>query len=103
MKIVLALGGNALERPEQEGTYEEQVANVQQACAEIVKLLKRGHSIVLTHGNGPQVGALAIQGAATKEVPELPLHVLGAMTQGEIGYLIQRELGNQLRAASLKR
>ncbi|MDV3277083.1 MAG: carbamate kinase [Nitrososphaerales archaeon] len=100
---MLALGGNALGRPEQEGTYEEQAANVKLACAQVVKLLKKGHNLVLTHGNGPQVGALAIQSAATREVPEQPLHVLGAMTQGEIGYLIQRELGNQLRAASLKR
>ena len=103
MKIILALGGNALERPEQAGTYEEQAGNVRIACEQIAILLKKGHRLVVTHGNGPQVGALALQGAATREVPEQPLHVLGAMTQGEIGYLLQRELGNQLRAASIKR
>ncbi len=98
MKLVVALGGNALLRPEQRGTYEEVVQNVRLVCGQIGKLVDLGHSIVLTHGNGPQVGNIALQQASTTEVPENPLHVLGAMTQGEIGYLVQRELGNQLRS-----
>ncbi len=98
MKLVVALGGNALLRPEQKGTYEEVVQNVRIVCEQIGRLVDSGHNIVLTHGNGPQVGNIALQQASTTEVPENPLHVLGAMTQGEIGYLVQRELGNQLRS-----
>jgi carbamate kinase len=101
LKIVIALGGNALARPEQEGTYEQQVANVRTVCQQLAQIVKEGHQIVVTHGNGPQVGNLAIQEGSTKDVPELPLHVLDAMTQGEIGYLIQRELGNSLGKAGM--
>ncbi len=101
MKLVVALGGNALLRPEQRGTYEEVVENVREACRQVGKLVSMGHQLVLTHGNGPQVGNIALQQASTSEVPENPLHVLGAMTQGEIGYLVQRELGNFLRHAGI--
>lgn len=103
MKVVLALGGNAILRPEQEGTYEEVVENVREASKQIGKLVAMGHQLILTHGNGPQVGNIALQQAATTEVPENPLHVLGAMTQGEIGYLVQRELGNVLRSSGTER
>jgi carbamate kinase len=101
LKVVLALGGNALSRPDQKGTYEEEVANVRFVCRQLAQIIADGHQVVLTHGNGPQVGSLAIQEASTGDVPVQPLHVLDAMTQGEIGYLIQRELGNELRAAKL--
>ncbi len=101
MKIVIALGGNALARPDQKGTYEEQVANVRAVSVQLAQIIRSGHKVVVTHGNGPQVGNLAIQEASTKVVPAHPLHVLDAMTQGEIGYLIQRELGNALRTAGL--
>lgn len=103
MKLVIALGGNALLRPEQEGTYEELVENVNTVCRQIKKVVDQGHQVALTHGNGPQVGNIALQQSSTTEVPENPLHVLGAMTQGEIGYLVQRELGNLLRASGSKR
>jgi len=103
LKIVVALGGNALLRPEQEGTYEELVGNVKVVCKQILKMIEQGHQLVLTHGNGPQVGNIALQQSSTSEVPENPLHVLGAMTQGEIGYLVQRELGNLLRSTGAKR
>lgn len=103
MKIVIALGGNALLRPEQRGTYDEVVRNVREVSQQIEKLASMGHGLVLTHGNGPQVGNIAIQEASTSEVPENPLHVLDAMTQGEIGYLVQRELGNALRSAGIRK
>jgi len=103
LKIVVALGGNALLRPEQKGTYEEMAENVKQVCGQIFKLVQGGNQLVLTHGNGPQVGSIALQQASTSEVPENPLHVLDAMTQGEIGYLIQRELGNFLRGSGSDR
>ena len=102
MMIVIALGGNALLRPDQKGTYEEEVENVEAVCDQIQKVVEEGHRVVLTHGNGPQVGDIALQQAATAEVPENPLHVLDAMTQGEIGYIIQRELGNRLRPSGSK-
>ena len=103
MKVVVALGGNALLRPDQKGTYEEEVENVRAVCRQIKKIVDLGHQVVLTHGNGPQVGDIALQQDSTDEVPENPLHVLDAMTQGEIGYMVQRELGNVLRAAGSDR
>ncbi|HYC11768.1 MAG TPA: carbamate kinase [Nitrososphaerales archaeon] len=103
MKIVLALGGNALLDSEQTGTYEEQVKNVRTVAKQVMKIVDGGHQLVITHGNGPQVGNIAIQESSTTEVPENPLHVMDAMTQGQIGYLIQRELGNMLRAVGSKR
>lgn len=103
MKIVIALGGNALLRPEQKGTYEELVENVRVVCRQIQKVVDQGHQVALTHGNGPQVGNIAVQQSSTSEVPENPLHVLDAMTQGEIGYLVQRELGNLLRSSGSQR
>ena len=103
MKIVLALGGNALLDSGQKGSYEEQVRNVRTVAKQVMRIIDKGHQLVITHGNGPQVGNIAIQESSTTEVPENPLHVMDAMTQGEIGYLIQRELGNLLRAVGSKR
>ncbi len=103
MKIVAALGGNALLQSSQRGTYEEQQANARAAAREMLKIVDTGHQLVITHGNGPQVGNIAVQESSTDEVPENPLHVLGAMTQGEIGYLIQGELGSLLRGLGSKR
>ena len=95
MRIVAAVGGNALERPEERGTYEEQLRNVRVACDELVQLLAKGHQLLITHGNGPQVGNLALQQEkARADLPTQPLHVLGAMTQGQIGYMIQQTLQN---------
>jgi len=97
LRIVVALGGNALMRPEEKGTYEDQVRNVQVACTEIAELIRRGDRVLLTHGNGPQVGYLALQQERARvELPSQPLHVLGAMTQGQIGYMIQQTLQNLL-------
>src|SRR5271157_2103288 len=69
----------------------------------MMEIIQHGHQLVITHGNGPQVGYLQLQQESTPGVPKQPLHVLGAMTQGEIGYLVQRELGNMLRAKSIRR
>lgn len=94
--IVAAFGGNAVTRATELGSYSEQLANVRVMCEEVLPLIEAGHRVVITHGNGPQVGALALQGEAGKAlgVPDQPLDVLGAMTQGHIGYLIQQTLGN---------
>jgi carbamate kinase len=103
LKIVVALGGNALAREHRPGTYDEMVRNVKIVCKQMMRIIDSGHQLVITHGNGPQVGNLALQQAATLDVPPLPLHILGSMTQGEVGYLLQRELGNSLRAVGSKR
>ncbi|HLO02923.1 MAG TPA: carbamate kinase [Symbiobacteriaceae bacterium] len=102
--VVIALGGNAILQSAQKGTYAEQLGNISAACAAIVEIVKAGHKVVLTHGNGPQVGAVLIQNeeAATK-VPAMPLDACGAETQGMLGYMFQQELGNALRAAGLNR
>ncbi len=95
MRIVIALGGNALLRRGEPLTAENQRENVRTACAQIARIAP-GNELVVAHGNGPQVGLLALQGAAYKEVPGYPLDVLGAETEGMIGYIIEQELGNML-------
>ncbi len=93
MRVVVALGGNALLRRGQAMTAENQRENVQTACRELAAVAQKSE-LVVAHGNGPQVGLLALQSAAYKEVPSYPLDVLGAESQGMIGYLVEQELGN---------
>jgi carbamate kinase len=95
MRIVVALGGNALLKRGQPMTAEVQRANVRVA-AEAIAPLVQAHQVVISHGNGPQVGLLALQGAAYKPDEAFPLDVLGAETEGMIGYMIEQELGNLL-------
>ena len=95
MRIVVALGGNALLRRGQPMTVENQRANVAVACDHLAPLAV-AHELVISHGNGPQIGLLALEGSAYEPVPVYPLDVLGAESQGMIGYLIQQELGNRL-------
>lgn len=79
------------------GTYQDQLANVQRAVVEIVKLIKEGYAVVITHGNGPQVGNLYIQNSLAGEVvPPMPFDVCSAESQGMIGYFIQQEMQNEL-------
>jgi carbamate kinase len=96
MRIVVALGGNALLKRGEPMTAENQRANVRRAAVELAELVRAGHSLVITHGNGPQVGLLALQAAATPGMP-FPLDVLDAETAGMIGYVIQQELGNVVK------
>jgi carbamate kinase len=104
MRVVVALGGNALLRRGEPLTAENQRANARIACKALAPLALE-HELVVSHGNGPQVGLLALQGSAYTEVDPYPLDMLGAQTEGMIGYLIQQELGNELplekRLASL--
>jgi carbamate kinase len=95
MRIVVALGGNALLRRGQPMTAEAQRANVKIAAAALAEIYP-GNELVITHGNGPQVGLLALQGAAYNPEEVYPLDVLGAQTEGMIGYMIEQELGNLL-------
>jgi carbamate kinase len=95
MRILVALGGNALLKRGEPMTAENQRANVRVA-AESLAPVAGAHQLVISHGNGPQVGLLALQAAAYKDVEAYPLDVLGAQTEGMIGYLIEQELGNLL-------
>jgi carbamate kinase len=95
MRIVIALGGNALLRRGEPMTAEVQRKNVRVA-AEAIAPIAKGNQLVISHGNGPQVGLLALQGAAYKPDEAFPLDVLGAQTEGMIGYMIEQELGNLL-------
>ncbi len=95
MRILVALGGNALLRRGEEMTAENQRRNVRLAAEALVPLAQE-HQLVITHGNGPQVGMLALQSAAYQQAGAYPLDVLGAQTEGMIGYMIEQELGNLL-------
>lgn len=92
--MVIALGGNALIREGESGAWAEQRRNALSAARAVARLRRAGHEVVLTHGNGPQVGRLALQQAcAARDVPGLPFDTLVAMTQGQMGYLLQHALG----------
>jgi len=95
MRIVVALGGNALQRRGEPMTMDRQRANVATACRSLAPVAEM-HELVISHGNGPQVGLLALQASSFDEVSEYPFDVLGAQTEGMIGYLIEQELGNLL-------
>ena len=100
--IVIALGGNAIKKADEEGTAQQQLQNVKVTCKHILEIIKRGYKVVITHGNGPQIGNLLIQQEeARKLVPPQPLDILGAMTQGQIGYMLQQTLINYLRKEGL--
>jgi carbamate kinase len=92
---VVALGGNALIKPEEKGTLEQQMKHINQTVSHLKGLSKK-YRLVITHGNGPQVGNILIQQKSTKEVPSMPLDVCDAMTQGQLGYLIQKSIQNVL-------
>ncbi|SUO96908.1 carbamate kinase [Suttonella ornithocola] len=93
MRIVIALGGNAMLKRGEPLTSDNQRANIREACAQISKV-HPGNQLIITHGNGPQVGLMALQSNAFKEVPMYPLDVLGAESVGMIGYMIQQEMVN---------
>jgi len=94
--VVAAVGGNALLRRGQSMTAENQRDNVRMAARSLAAVVQAGHDLIVTHGNGPQVGLLALQGAAYGPGESYPLDVLNAETEGMIGYLIEQELGNLL-------
>ena len=103
---VVALGGNALVAEGQRGTYDEQRENAAAMARPVCELLDAGWRVVVVHGNGPQVGNLAIQQElGSAEVPEMPLFSLGAMTEGQLGSLIAialyRQCGRRNRIAAL--
>ena len=95
MRVVVALGGNALLRRGEPMSTDNQRANVRVACDALAPIAEQ-HELVISHGNGPQIGLLALEEAAYEDTPDAPLDVLGAETQGMIGYLVEQELGNRL-------
>jgi len=95
MRVVVALGGNAILRRDQKMTIDNQRISIATACGPLARIAA-DHELVVSHGNGPQIGLLALQAAAYDHVSEYPFDVLGASTEGMIGYLIEEELGNQL-------
>ncbi len=103
---VVALGGNALLRGNQKGTIEEQNANTVDTLENLVFLLKDGYNLIISHGNGPQVGNVLMDNAAGVEKfgnAAMPLDVCVAYTQGQIGYMIERNLRNILKKHGIKR
>lgn len=103
---VVALGGNALIRSKEKGTYAEQIKNVMNTCDAISNLLKEDYNIVIAHGNGPQVGNILLQNEAGKKqfsVEAMPMDYCGAQTQGSIGYLIDQCLRNVIKREGIDR
>ncbi|QEL56534.1 carbamate kinase [Chromobacterium paludis] len=101
MRVVVALGGNALQRRGEAMTADNQRANVRVAAEQLAAVTRLGHNLVMCHGNGPQVGLLGLQNDAyarhvDDKVTPYPLDVLGAQTEGMIGYMVEQELGNVL-------
>jgi carbamate kinase len=107
MKLaVVALGGNALLLSGQKGTIDEQEANAKATAESLIKLLKRGYNIVITHGNGPQVGNIMLANMAGDKmfgIPEMPLDICVAYSQGFIGYIIEQQLKNVLEEHDMER
>ena len=92
---IIALGGNALITPKEKGTVEQQIKHINKTVSHLKKLSKK-YRLVLTHGNGPQLGDLLIQQEKGKPIPPMPLDVCDAMTQGQLGYLLQKSIQNIL-------
>jgi len=100
--MLIAVGGNSLIRAGETGTIAEQWANARRTAAAVVQLIRGGHRLVITHGNGPQVGAQLLRSErASDQVPGQTLDVCGAASQGEIGYLLSQSLRDELSAARL--
>ncbi len=101
-RVVVALGGNAILRHQERGTAGEQFENVRRTCRIIADLVRDGHSVAVTHGNGPQVGDILLKNELAKDtLPPMPLDVCGAESQGMIGYMLQQSMDVALRAAQL--
>ena len=103
---MVAFGGNALLRAGQKGTFAEQLANVEEACSQLTHLLSRGYDLILSHGNGPQVGVAMLQQEAGRQqygLEAMPMDFCGAQTQGSIAYLIESGMERALSKAGIER
>ena len=103
-KIVVALGGNALQSGKAEPTAEAQLNVVKETCERLADLSEKGYELAVVHGNGPQVGRILLASETAKDVtPAMPFDVCGAMSQGYIGYHLQNAIGNELQARGIKK
>ncbi|GAB6103198.1 carbamate kinase [Thermococcus atlanticus] len=106
-RVVIALGGNAILQRGQRGSYREQMENVTKTARQIADIILNGdYEVVITHGNGPQVGALLLHmdaGQTIHGIPAQPMDVAGAMTQGQIGYMIGQALRNELKRRGVEK
>jgi len=101
---LVAFGGNVIHKTGEAGTYPEQKANARNMCRRLLTVIHRGYELVITHGNGPQVGNLLMQNELARAmVPDLPLDVLVAQTEGSLGYILQQELLNELRQNEIRK
>lgn len=101
-KVCVALGGNAILKYKDRGTAEEQFEKVRRTAEYLVRMIKNGYKIIITHGNGPQVGDILIRNERCSDfLPPMPLDVLGSESQGMIGYMIQQVMWNELRREGL--
>ena len=101
--ILIALGGNALQRVGEKGTAEEQLFHIRKTANHCADILQRGYSLVITHGNGPQIGSILLQQEHAKDqLPPMPLDICGAQSQGMIGYMMQQQLYNQIREKKIE-
>lgn len=101
---VIAIGGNSLIKPGQKGTVKEQYDAVIDTVENVIKLIQAGYNVVITHGNGPQVGNVLIQSDAGKnQVPQIPMDYAGAFTQGGMGYMISQVMQNHFREHKIDR
>lgn len=98
--LLVALGGNALIKKGQVGTVEEQFENLKEPTRQLARL-SRDYHLIITHGNGPQVGNLLLQQELSRDIPKLPLEILVAQTQGQVGYMIESSLDSQLMALGI--
>jgi carbamate kinase len=103
LRVTIALGGHAILRRGEKVSVEEQLTSAKDIAGLLVRMVERGHRIVITHGNGPQVGDILLKNELAKEIlPPMPLDICGAESQGMIGYLLQRALEEELSAKRLK-
>ena len=104
LTIVIALGGNALLKKGEKATIKNQVKNARTALKSLIPLIKQGHRIIITHGNGPQVGNILIRvEEAIEKAYYIPLEICVAESEGEIGYILEQSLQNLLTANKIKR
>ncbi|MCC5910168.1 MAG: carbamate kinase [Clostridiaceae bacterium] len=103
-KVVIALGGNALQESDDNATAESQLAVIKKTAGYLGDLIEEGYDLVVAHGNGPQVGRILIQNEVAKDAtPAMPLDVCGSMSQGMIGYHMQQAIGDELRSRGINR
>ncbi len=101
--VVVALGGNAILKPKEKGTAKEQLENVRKTSRYLVELMQEGYQIVVTHGNGPQIGGILLKNELSASIlPSMPLDICGAQSQGMIGYMLQQSIRNELAEANLQ-